>query len=283
MSEHTAARATASTSPTLSIDVGGTPFVYREFGPSTGVPVVFFHHFTAVIDDWDPRVIDGIAAERRVITFDNRGVGGSGGRTPTTLSAMADDAIAFIRALGLEQVDLLGFSLGGFVAQMIVAKEPALVRRVVLAGTGAAGGAGVGSVSPRLVSDTLHGALTLSDPKPYLFFTRTANGKAAAAAYMKRLKERTSDRVKPTSLRGVAAQVVAIHRWGSQAPMDLSTIKHPVLVANGEDDRMLATRASFDLAHRLPNASLRIYPDAGHGGVFQCHEQFVPHMLDFLR
>lgn len=272
----------ATTALTQTVDVSGTPFAYREFGPSTGVPVVFLHHFTAVMDDWDPRVIDGLAAERRVITFDNRGVGGSKGRTPTTVSAMADDAIAFIRALGLQQVDLLGFSLGGFISQVIVTKEPTLVRRIVLAGTGAAGGAGVGRFSPRLVADTLHGALTLSDPKPYLFFTRTANGKEAASAYMQRLKERTADRVKPTSLRGVAAQLVAIHRWGSQSPMDLAAIEHPVLVANGEDDRMLPTRSSFDLAHRLPNASLRIYPDSGHGGVFQYHEQFVPQVLEFL-
>lgn len=283
MSKNTTQPRDAATSPTLTIDVGGTTFAYREFGPNTGVPLVFLHHFTAVIDDWDPRVIDGIAAKRHVITFDNRGVGGSGGRTPTTVGDMADDAIAFIRALGHEQVDLVGFSLGGFISQMIVAKEPTLVRRIVLAGTGAAGGAGVGTFSRRLVGDTVHGAVTLRNPKPYLFFTRTANGKAAAAAYMLRLRERTADRVKPTSLRGAAAQLVAIRRWGSQAPMDLTAIEHPVLVANGEDDRMLPTRASFDLAHRLPNASLRIYPDAGHGGVFQCQEQFVPQVLDFLR
>jgi pimeloyl-ACP methyl ester carboxylesterase len=273
---------TANSSPTLRIDVGGTRFAYREFGPTTGVPVVLLHHFTAVLDDWDPRVIDGIAAQRRVITFDNRGVGGSQGRTPNTVSAMADDAIAFIRALGLEQVDLMGFSLGGFVSQMIVAKEAALVRRIILTGTGPAGGAGMGKLTPRLLGDTLHGLLTLKDPKRYLFFTRSAQGKAAATAYMDRLKERTHDRVKPTSPQGVAAQLVAIRRWGAQDPMDLASIEHPVLVANGEDDRMLPTRSSFDLAHQLPNASLRIYPDAGHGGVFQCHERFVPHALEFL-
>ena len=282
MSQHTEFRS-ANTSPTMGVAVGGTRFAYREFGPSTGVPVVFLHHFTAVIDDWDPRVIDGIASERRVITFDNRGVGGTKGRTPTTVSAMADDAIAFIRALGLEQVDLMGFSLGGFISQAIVTKQPALVRRIILAGTGPAGGDGVGKLSRRLLGDTMHGLLTLNDPKPYLFFTRTAKGKAAATAYMDRLTERTQDRVKPTSPRGVAAQFLAIHRWGAQAPMDLGSIEHPVLVANGEDDRMLPTRASFDLAHRLPNASLRIYPDAGHGGVFQCHEKFVPQVLEFLR
>ena len=184
--EHTEFRS-ANTSPTMGVDVGGTRFAYREFGPSTGVPVVFLHHFTAVIDDWDPRVIDGIASERRVITFDNRGVGGTEGRTPTTVSAMADDAIAFIRALGLEQVDLMGFSLGGFIAQAIVTKQPTLVRRIILAGTGPAGGDGVGKLSRRLLGDTMHGLLTRNDPKPYLFFTRTANGKAAATAYMDRL------------------------------------------------------------------------------------------------
>lgn len=281
MSQHAEFRS-ANTSPTKGVDVGGTRFAYREFGPSAGVPVVFLHHFTAVIDDWDPRVIDGIASERRVITFDNRGVGGTEGRTPTTVSAMADDAIAFIRALGLEQVDLMGFSLGGFIAQAIVAKQPALVRRIILAGTGPAGGDGVGKLSRRLLADMMHGLLTRNDPKPYLFFTRTANGKAAATAYMDRLAERSNDRVKHTSPRGVAAQFLAIHRWGSQAAMDLGSIEHPVLVANGEDDRMLPTRASFDLAHRLPNASLRIYPDSGHGGVFQWHAKFVPQVLEFL-
>lgn len=282
MSRHTNLRS-ANTSPTMGVAVEGTRFAYREFGPSTGVPVVFLHHFTAVIDDWDPTVIDGIASERRVITFDNRGVGGTKGRTPTTVSAMADDAIAFIRALGLEQVDLMGFSLGGFISQAIVTKQPALVRRIILAGTGPAGGDGVGKLSRRLLGDTMHALLTLKDPKPYLFFTRTANGKAAATAYMDRLRERAQDRVKRTSPRGVAAQFLAIHRWGAQAPMDLGSIEHPVLVANGEDDRMLPTRASFDLAHRFPNGSLRIYPDAGHGGVFQCHERFVLQVLEFLR
>lgn len=272
----------ANNAPTRYIDAAGTRFAYREFGPDTGIPVVFLHHFTAVIDDWDPRVIDGIASVRRVITFDNRGVGGSGGRTPTTVDAMADDAIAFIRALGLAQVDLLGFSLGGFISQVIVTKEPALVRKLILAGTGPAGGAGVGKFSARLLGDMFHGLFTLSDPKPYLFFTRTLNGKAAAAAYMNRLNERKQDRVRRTPAQGVAAQVTAILRWGARNPMDLATVRHPSLVANGEDDRMLPTQASFELARRLPNASLVIYPDAGHGGVFQCHEQFVPRVLEFL-
>ncbi len=134
----TAATTTSRTAPTRTINVDGTPFAYRELGPRTGVPLVFLHHFTAVLDDWDPRVIDGIAAKRHVIAFDNRGIGASGGSVPHTIDEMAADAVAFIRALGYEQVDLLGFSLGGGVAQVITLEHPELVRRVILAGTGPA-------------------------------------------------------------------------------------------------------------------------------------------------
>lgn len=274
---------TANTAPTQYVEAGKVRFAYRDLGPRDGVPVVFLHHFTAVLDDWDPRVIDGLSASRRVITFDNRGVGGTNGRVPTTISAMADDAVAFINALGLEQVDLIGFSMGGFISQVIAERHPTLVRRLVLAGTGPAGGEGVGKVTPKLVGDMLHGLVTATDPKRYLFFTRTEHGKASASAFMDRIKERAQDRVKPTGPLGVAAQVIALSRWGHQDPMELASIEQPVLVVNGEDDRMVPTKASFDLAHRLPNAALRIYPDAGHGGLFQCHDQFVSQVLEFLR
>lgn len=274
-------RKSANHAPTLMVKVGDTQFAYREFGPKKGVPVIFLHHFTAVLDDWDPRVIDGIASKRRVITFDNRGIGGTQGRTPNSVAAMADDAIAFIRAQGFAQVDLMGFSLGGFIAQSIALKEPGLVRRVVLAGTGPAGQSSLSKL-PTMLGDLMRGLFTLKDPKQYLFFTKTAHGKAAARAFMKRIKERREDRVNPTSPLGVAAQVVAINRWGSQAPMSLAAIKQPVLVVNGEDDRMIPTQFSQDLARRIPNASLTLYPDAGHGGLFQCHEQFVPQVLAFL-
>jgi len=273
----------ATSTPTRYVDAGRVRFAYRDLGPRDGEPVVLLHHFTAVLDDWDPRVIDGLSESRRVITFDNRGVGGTSGRVPTTIAAMAEDAVAFITALGLEQVDLIGFSMGGFISQVIAERHPDLVRRVVLAGTGPAGGEGVGEVTPKLVGDMLHGLLTRTDPKRHLFFTRTPHGKASAAAFLARIKERTEDRVKPTRPLGIAAQVVALNRWGRQDPMDLNSIKHPVLVVNGEDDRMVPTKASFDLAHRLPNASLRIYPDAGHGGLFQCHDLFVSQVLEFLR
>lgn len=279
----TATSVTSATTPTRHVDVAGTQFAYRELGPRSGVPLVFLHHFTATIDDWDPRALDGIAAERRVVVFDNRGIGGTHGRVPSSVEAMAEDATAFIRALGLPEVDLLGFSLGGFIAQVMATREPHLVRRLILAGTGPAGFKGVGQLNRRLLTDSTQGAVRLRDPKPQLFFTRTRDGRAAAADYMARISERTSDRVRRTSLRAASRQMVAIARWSAQAPMDLSAIRQPTLVANGEDDRMLATRGSFELAHRLPDARLVIYPDAGHGGVFQHHDRFVPEVLAFLR
>ena len=268
--------------PTKTIDVGGTPFAYRELGPATGVPVIFLHHLGAVLDNWDPRAVDGIAAKRHVVTFDNRGVGASGGKTPSTMEEMARDAVAFIRALGFDQVDLFGFSMGGMIAQVIAQTEPQLVRKLVLAGTGPAGGEGIDKVTAITYLDMARGALTFKDPKTYLFFTRTANGKAAAKAYMARLKERTNDRDKPISILSFRAQLKAIHSWGKQAPADLSSIDHPVLVMNGDHDRMVPTPNTFDMAKRFPNAELKIYPDAGHGGVFQYHDEFVPEVLDFL-
>jgi pimeloyl-ACP methyl ester carboxylesterase len=268
--------------PTKTIDVGGTPFAYRELGPATGVPVIFLHHLAAVLDNWDPRAVDGIAAKRHVITFDNRGVGASGGKTPTTIEEMARDAVAFIRALGFDQVDLFGFSMGGMVSQVIVQTEPQLVRRLILAGTGPAGGEGIDKVTAITYLDMTRGALTFKDPKTYLFFTRTRNGKAAAKAYLERLKERTKDRDKPISITALRAQLKAIHKWGKQTPADLSRIHIPVLVMNGDYDRMVPTSNSFDMAKRFPNAELKIYPDAGHGGVFQNHAEFVAQALEFL-
>lgn len=272
---------TANHSPTLVTNVNGTSFTYREFGQKSGVPIIFLHHFTATIDDWDPRVIDGIAKEKWVITFDNRGVGGSQGNAPTSVAEMAEDAIAFIKSLGLAQVDILGFSLGGFIAQVITEKEPQLVRKLILAGTGVAGRSGTDKIFA-MTGDFIQGSLTGRHPKFYLFFTHTAVGKAAAGAFLNRLTERKKDRVKPTRFATALAQSKAIYRWTTQEPMDLSRIEQPVLVVNGEDDRMVSTRSSFELAHRLPNAALIIYPDAGHGGIFQFHQDFVVKSLHFL-
>ncbi|MFZ2269000.1 MAG: alpha/beta hydrolase [Azonexus sp.] len=268
--------------PTRTIAVGGVPFVYRELGPDSGVPVIFLHHLMAVLDDWDPRIIDGIAARRRVIAFDNRGVGASGGAVPPTIEEMGRDAIAFIRALGLPKVDLLGFSLGGGVAQMVALQAPGLVRRMILAGTGPRGGGGIDEINRIAVIAYLKAALTLSDPRNFLFFPRTPEGKRAAKDYFARLKERTEDRDKPISLQARRAQLKAIQTAGLSAPDDLSVITQPVFVANGDHDLMVASSLSADMARRLPNAKLTIYPDSGHGGVFQHYRTFVPAVLDFL-
>jgi pimeloyl-ACP methyl ester carboxylesterase len=267
---------------TRTVSAGGVDFAYRELGPTAGVPVIFLTHLAAVLDNWDPRVVDGIAAHHRVIAFDNRGVGASSGSTPDIIEAMAKDAVAFIRALGLEQVDLFGFSMGGMIAQVIAADEPQLVRKLILAGTGPAGGEGITKVTRIAHLDTLRGLLSLQDPKQFLFFTRTPEGRRAGKAFLARLKERSENRDKAISLRSYGAQLKAIHRWGKQPPADLSVIRQPVLVANGESDRMVPTANSVDLAQRLPGADLVIYPDAGHGGVFQFHQQFVDTALEFL-
>jgi pimeloyl-ACP methyl ester carboxylesterase len=268
--------------PTKTVDIGGARFAYRQLGPDSGTPVIFLNHLAAVLDNWDPRVVDGIAARHRVITFDNRGVGASQGKTPRSVAAMARDAVAFIRALGHDQVDVLGFSLGGFVAQVIAEEEPQLVRKLILAGTGPAGGEGIDKVTRITVLDTLKATLTFKDPKQYLFFTRTANGKATARQFVNRLKERNNNRDKSISITAFRNQLKAIHTWGRQEPSDLTGIHHPVLVANGDHDRMVPSSNSADLARRLPNAQLKLYPDAGHGGIFQYHTEFVDESLKFL-
>lgn len=268
--------------PTTSVNVGGTKFVYRQLGPDTGVPVIFLNHLAAELDRWDPRVVDGIATRRRVIVFDNRGIGASEGKTPTSVQAMARDAVAFIQAVGFTQVDLLGFSLGGFISQVIAQEEPQLVRKIILAGTGPAGGTGIDKVTSITLRDMMKGALTFRHPEYYLFFTETRNGRRAAGQFLARLKERTENRDKPVSIAAFIAQLKAIHAWGCQAPVDLSRTHHPVLLANGDHDKMVPASNSVDLARRLPNAELVLYEDAGHGGIFQCHEAFVKKALEFL-
>ncbi|NEJ69315.1 alpha/beta fold hydrolase [Rhizobium phaseoli] len=268
--------------PNLWINVGETPFVYRDLGPQGGVPVILLNHWGAVLDNFDPRIVDGLATKHHVIATDYRGIGASGGTAPVTIDEMARDTIALIRALGFRQVDLLGFSLGGFVAQDIVMKAPDLVRKLILTGTGPAGGTGiekVGAVSWPLM---VKGLLTLHDPKTYLFFTSTANGRRSANAFLDRLKERKVGRDKGPTPRAFLRQLKAIKAWGRQAPQDLGRINIPVLIAKGDSDIMVPTVNSTDMARRIPGAQLVIYEDAGHGGIFQNHADFVPKALSFL-
>ncbi|MBY5716084.1 alpha/beta hydrolase [Rhizobium leguminosarum] len=268
--------------PNLWINVGETPFAYRDLGPQGGVPIILLNHWGAVLDNFDPRIVDGLATRHHVIATNYRGIGASGGTAPLTIDEMARDTIALIRTLGFKKVDLLGFSLGGFVAQDITLKAPDLVRKLILAGTGPAGGRGiekVGAISWPLI---IKGLLTLRDPKIYLFFTSTANGRQAAKAFLDRLKERKAGRDKGPTPRAFLRQLQAIKAWGRQAPQDLGRITIPVLIANGDDDIMVPTVNSADMAQRIPGAELVVYKDAGHGGIFQNYADFVPRALSFL-
>ncbi|MES2699329.1 MAG: alpha/beta hydrolase [Pseudomonadota bacterium] len=271
-----------SDSPTRSIDVAGTAFAYRDLGPRSGMPLVLLNHWGAVLDNFDPRIVDGLARRHRVIAIDYRGIGASGGTAPVTIDAMARDVIALVHTLGFEKIDLLGFSLGGFVAQDIVLKAPALVRRLILTGTGPAGGQGIDQVGAVSWPLMVKGLLTLRDPKTYLFFTATANGRQAAKAFLQRLKERRTNRDKGPTPSAFLRQLKAIKAWGLQVPQDLGSIRIPVLIANGDKDIMVPTANSHDMARRIPGSQLVIYPDAGHGGIFQYHSEFVPKALRFL-
>src|SRR6202049_3708214 len=243
---------------TKTVDVNGTSCVYRETGRSNGIPVVLLHHLTAVLDDWDPRTIDGLAQKRRVIVFNNRGVGGSKGTTPDTVDDMATDAVAFIRALGLTKTDLLGFSLGGFIAQVIAQKHPDLVRRMILAGTSAAGGEGVSNVGAVLQNAVARATAEKKHPKQSLFFTQPHDGQQAAAEFLQRLDTRKQARDLPATQETIVAQVTAITKWGmAPKPTSLDSIQHPVLVANGDTDVMVPSINSVDLARKLPHSDLR--------------------------
>lgn len=270
-------------SPTKTVNVEGTSFAYREVGVKGGIPLVFFHHLTAVLDDWDPRVVDGLATEHHVIVFDNRGVGASGGSTPNSIEGMANDAIAFLRALELKQVDLLGFSLGGFIAQLVALNQPDLVRKIIIAGSGPAGGEGISNMGAVLQEAIAKASAAGKHPKHFLFFTQTGNGQAAADAFLARLSERQDDRDISISNETIHAQLTAIYAWGQGDATRLGEIRHPVLIANGDQDVMAPTINSFALAHSIPHAQLTIFPDAGHGGIFQHYSVFVPQALDFLR
>jgi pimeloyl-ACP methyl ester carboxylesterase len=268
--------------PARTIDAGGVTYAYRELGPKGAIPVVFFVHLAATLDNWDPRIVDAIAQNRHVITFDNRGVGASTGSVPDSVETMADDAYTFIKALGFDTIDVFSFSMGGMVAQDLVVKHPELVRKLVLTGTGPRGGKDIDKVVATTYWDMLRATLTRQDPKEFLFFNRNATGKPAAKAFLNRLKERTVDRDQDISLKGFRTQLKAIQKYGRSAPSDLSRITQPTLIANGDNDRMVPSVLSEDLHRRIKDSKLVIYPDSGHGGIFQFHEKFAPLAAEFL-
>jgi len=267
--------------PARTVTTAGTTYAYRELGPKGGIPVVFFVHLAATLDNWDPRIVDAIAKNRHVITFDQRGVGASTGKVPDTIEEAADHAYEFVTALGFDTIDVFSFSMGGFIAQDLIVKHPDLVRRLVLTGTGPRGGK-VDKVVGVTYWDILRATLTRSDPKEFLFFNRNATGKPAARAFVNRLKERTVDRDAPIKVKAFQTQLKAIKKWGRGTPDDLSKITQPTLIANGDNDRMVPSPLSEDLHRRIKGSELIIYPDSGHGGIFQYHDRFAPVAVKFL-
>jgi len=273
---------TYATVPTQFITAAnGIKFAYRKMGEKNDVPIILFNHLTSNLDNADPRIMDALAARHEIISFDYRGVGASSGEEAKSIQDMAKDSLAFIKALGYDKVDIFSFSMGGFIIQEIMEMEPTLVRKLILAGTGPRGGKGISDVVKLTYWDIFKGYLTFRDPKFYLFFTSTKKGKKAARQFLKRLKERTVNRDTPVKIKTLQTQLKAISKWGYEQAADLSKFTLPVLVMNGDNDRMVPTPNSYDLAKRFPNAELVIYEDAGHGGIFQNHEDFVKKALAF--
>jgi len=268
--------------PNRTVTTSGATFAYRELGPRGGIPVVFFGHLAATLDNGDPRIIDPIAKTRHVIAFDNVGVGDSSGTVPPTIEQAAEAAYRFIRVLGYDEIDVFSFSMGGMIAQDLIVAHPGLVRRLVLTGTGPRGGKDMDKVLRTTYYDILRAALTRSDPKEFLFFNRDTAGKRAGKAFIARLQERTTDRDAAIGLKAFQTQLRAIQRYGRSVPSDLSAFTMPTLIANGDNDRMVPSVLSIDLHRRIAGSELIIYPDSGHGGIFQYHTDFAPRAVEFL-
>ena len=263
----------------------GIDYAYRDIGAGQDtMPLVLLQHFRGNLDNWDPALIDALATARRVVTFDNAGVGGSAGTTPGTIEQMARDAIAFLAAMGFSQVDLLGFSIGSFVAQQITLTRPAMVRRLVLASSAPQGAAGMHGWAPEVIGaiGTPH-----TSPEGYLevFFTRSAASRQAGTETQRRIYARTEDRDTATTWATREAQYDAVCTWGIPDHARLqrvTAIEVPVFVANGDSDPMILPRYSYLLAGLIPNARVKIYPDSAHGFLFQHHAEFAADVQAFL-
>jgi pimeloyl-ACP methyl ester carboxylesterase len=271
--------------PNRYVEIKGVRYAYRTLGRSNNrTPLVLLQHFTGTMDDWDQALIEGLAKSRQVYVFDQAGVGASGGTTPDTIAPMAKTAEDIIDALQLKEVDLLGFSMGGFIAQQIAVEHPGQVRKVILVGTGPQGGEGIKNL-PTLLADATKISKEKNVPlKVVLFYSTSEEGEAAGLQAMKRIHNHSVD-PEPTILNdSMQAQAKSIVVWGSSPSNlhDLSAVKAPVLVVNGSKDIMVPTTNSYALFQAFPAAQLSLYPDSGHGSLFQYHDLFISQVNTFL-
>ena len=276
---------TRQTAPTRFVDANGMRFAYRRFGKTGGVPLVFNIHFTGTMDHWDPAVTNGLAQDREVILFDNTGISSTSGEVPQSIEEMAANAAAFIKALGLTQVDVLGFSMGGLIAQQLALAEPQLVRRLILVGTGPRSGEGMQSLTPE--AQDIFGAAYEEPDHLWLrvHFSPSEASQAAGRKFLQRFRLRTENRDPEANDKVAPAQLAALAKWGAprENPFDyLKALAQPTLVINGDNDVIIYSINSWILQQNIPNAQLIIYPDANHGSLYQYPERFVTHVAQFL-
>ena len=280
MSLASAAQDSLETASTKYVEANGVKFSYRTIGKATGVPLIMLVHFTGTMDYWDPAVVNGLAKERSVIVFNNRGIGHTSGKPSDNVAEMATDAYSFIQALGYKKVDILGFSLGGFVAQELAAGHPELVNKVILAGTSNQGG---GDNLLKVVGEA-YTKKDIADVREYLFFSPSEKGQKAAKEFIKRVNIRTKDRDPESGKQIIDAQVHAIVTWANTHNEDLllKSIQQPTLIVQGSNDIMLDTKSSITMFNQIKNAQLILYPDSGHGSFFEYHDSFVNSANYFL-
>lgn len=273
------------TCSTSTVTAGnGVTYAYRRLGPAGGVPLVLLIHFRGNLDNWDPALVDLLAGQREVIVFDNTGVGGTSGRTPSTISEMAGDAVDFLSALGLEEVDLLGFSIGSFVAQEVTLHRAGLVRRLILASAAPQGARGMHGWVDHIIN-AIGAPETTGEGYLHAFFRDSETSRAAGTALLGRLQQRVQDPDAPTTWQTRNAQYDAVLDWGipDHSKLErLAAIGMPVYVANGDDDQMILPQYSHLIAGLIPGAQLKLYPDSAHGFLFQHHGEFAADVNAFL-
>ena len=274
------------TAPTQFVQTSKEKYAYRRFGKKSQYPLLFLQHFTGTLDNWDPSVTDPLAVDHDVILFDNAGVGRSSGEVPKTIDGMAAHVLAFLDALSLNTVDIVGFSLGGMVAQVMALEKPSVSRKMILAGTAPRGGEDVMHLQkPSIAKHTGNPNLKGYEVLQKIFFAPTESSQAAGAAFIARLTQRTTDREPAPGPEVAAAQMAAFQDWekvDGERFASLKQITHPTLVVNGVFDEMIPVRNSYWLSENLPNAVLLTYPDSGHGSIFQFHESFTHQVAEFL-